>query len=373
MTYASEEPTTPLSGRTGPLTGLRILDTSSLAPGNYATLVLSRLGAEVIKLERPSGDPTRGLATEGSDPFLALNAGKKSVVIDLKSGSGQQSFDRLLAISDVVVENYLPATSRKLRVTYERIRAINPSAVLCTVTGYGETSPRHSAPGHDLNFWAEAGALDFVQTGGSAPLLPVSDMLGGMAAGIAISSALYNRAVTGVGDHVRVSLADTLLHAWVGLGLSPAATAPSEIAAGYGVYVTADNRRLAVAVEERHYWESFCEALDCPELLHAGYLDGGEVGLELRDRVQAIIAERPIGVWLDILHVQRNLPVNEVMDANSAARMALGRNDAVIQQHEGGGLVPQSLFSSASFSVDPALQAPLLGEHTQEFLDASAY
>ena len=122
LVHETSIPIEPEQGNTPqwrwPASGLRVLDTSSLAPGNYATLILARLGAEVIKLERPSGDPIRGMRSGQADPFVALNAGKKSVVVDLKEPEGQRAFDRLIALSDVIVELYLPDTARRLGVTF---------------------------------------------------------------------------------------------------------------------------------------------------------------------------------------------------------------------------------------------------------------
>jgi crotonobetainyl-CoA:carnitine CoA-transferase CaiB-like acyl-CoA transferase len=340
-----------------------VLDTSSLAPGGYATLLLAEAGAEVIKVERPQGgDPARAMM-EGVDLFTALNRGKKSVVLDLKSDEGRAAFDRLVATADVVVENYLPHNAMRLGVVYERLRAIKPDIVLCSVTGYDVGGPLAGQPGHDLNFLARAGVLGFLQspaTPDAVPLLPVSDLQGGTAAAFAIATALVRRATTGLGDHVRVALADALVHGWTSLGLVPeqqASTGYDPARAGYAIYRTADGKQLAVATEEARFWRGLCEMLDRPDLAERDHMALDDVGLGLRREVAALIAERPLAEW-----VQRAgdaVPVTEVADA-AEARAAWAGSDGF-----------RVLVDSAA-GVDPLTgNAPRLGEHGAELLASS--
>ena len=344
---------------TAPLAGVRVLDTSSLAPGAYASVVLAELGADVVKIERPrGGDPARRLpqAADGTVPFQRLNRGKRSVVADLTTEDGRDRFDRLVARADVVIENYLPSVAVELGVIYERLRHVNPSIVLCSVAGFAGGSDR---AGHDLNFWAESGALEFVQSPGDAfgvPTLPVSDMQGGLAAAVAISAALFRRSRDGAGDHVRVALADTMIHGWAVLGLDPSQEASSGFTAarpGYGLFLTSDGRRLAVGVEEERFWAAFCELIGRPDLAELDRMATGDAGRFLTEQIAIEIRRRPLGHWLERLG---DLPVGPVV--GSAAALTAWT------ERYGGDLPP--LVESVAHARALPHSAPELGAHDAE-------
>ncbi|HWM33729.1 MAG TPA: CaiB/BaiF CoA-transferase family protein [Pseudolysinimonas sp.] len=345
---------------TGALAGIRVLDTSSLAPGGYATLLLAEAGAEVIKVERPNGgDPARGMI-EGVDLFTPLNRGKKSVVLDLKSKDGLAAFDRLVETADVVVENYLPRNATRLGVVYERLRTVKPDIILCSVTGYDRGGPLGDQPGHDLNFLARAGALGFLQPPGvpdAVPILPVSDLQGGTAAAFAIATALVRRALTGAGDHVRIALTGALVHGWTSLGLAPEQqvwVGGDPARAGYAIYPTADGRRLAVATEETRFWHGLCEMLGRPDLADRDHMAADEDGIALRAEVAELIAERSLAEWLEL--AGDAVPVTEVADAAEArdAWAGPGGRRALVD-----GTHPASPLAG---------DAPRLGEHDSPLL-----
>src|SRR4051794_16999300 len=154
-----------------PLEGLIVLDFSTLLPGPLATFMLAEAGAEVIKVEKPGGEDMRRFPPAiGADsaPFAVLNGGKKSVEVDLKTAEGMQSLQPLLKRADVVVEQFRPGVMDRLGLGYDAVKAINPRAIYCSITGYGQNGPLAQEAGHDLNYQAVTGLLSL------SPSMPAS-------------------------------------------------------------------------------------------------------------------------------------------------------------------------------------------------------
>ena len=169
-----------------PLSGIEVIDFSTLLPGPLATLLLAEVGATVIKIERPGGGDEIGFISRGSARrsvnFASLNRGKRSVELDLKAPASREPLERMLARADVLVEQFRPGVMERLGLGYDAVAAINPRLVYCSITGYGSTGPRAGKPGHDLNYVADAGLLDLVAAGDGEPVLPpvlVADIGGG--------------------------------------------------------------------------------------------------------------------------------------------------------------------------------------------------
>ena len=180
----------------GLLAGVRVLDLSIWRPGPYATQLLAELGAEVIKVEPPGGDPMRVYA----GLFAALHADKRSVVLDLKQPADREPRARRWPRdADVVVEGYRPGVADRLGVGYDQVRAVNPGVIYCSISGLGQDGPLAAVPGHDLDYAAWAGVL--APEGGPpvVPAVPVADLAGGMAAAFAVCAALVRRDRTGRG------------------------------------------------------------------------------------------------------------------------------------------------------------------------------
>lgn len=205
-----------------PLQGVRVLDFTQNLPGPYASLLLASMGAEVIKVEPPRGDTGRMLGRM----FDMVNAGKKSIVLDLKSPEGRTQLDRLLPHVDVLLEGFRPGRMEQLGGGPDHARARNPRLVYCSMSGYGQTGPYREYPGHDLNFQALTGVCHMMRNASDRPLgcaLPIADLSSGLSAVATIVAALYGRERDGQGRHVDVALADTVL-SWAYLwseGLTP--------------------------------------------------------------------------------------------------------------------------------------------------------
>jgi crotonobetainyl-CoA:carnitine CoA-transferase CaiB-like acyl-CoA transferase len=166
-----------------PLSGVRVLDFTIWRPGPYATQLLCELGADVLKVEPPTGDPMRSYPSL----FAALNAGKRGIALDLKDGDARAEALALAAEADVVVESYRPGVAERLGIGAAAVRAVKPDVVYCSVSGMGQTGPLAQAPGHDLNYMAWAGALAPDGELPRVPAIPVADLSGGMAAALSVA------------------------------------------------------------------------------------------------------------------------------------------------------------------------------------------
>ncbi|HEX6311767.1 MAG TPA: CoA transferase [Acidimicrobiia bacterium] len=274
----------------GLLEGVRVLDLSIWRPGPYCTQLLVEMGAEVVKIEPPEGDPMRVFP----DLFRALNAGKRSVLVDLKDDSGRASVLDLARDADVVVEGFRPGVVARLGVDADAVRAVNPSVVYCSISGYGQEGPLAPVPGHDLNYQAWAGVLE-PRDGDAEPVVarpPIADLAGGAYAAMAICAALVRRASSGEGDTIDVAMTDVLA-SWT--GATPPLTLPdgqrlSGEVAGYGTFRTADGGWIALGIiSEDHFWASLIGVLGLDDLAGLAFPDrlaqAGALNETLRDAI----------------------------------------------------------------------------------------
>ena len=271
-----------------PLAGTLAVDLTRLLPGAYASRELVRLGARVVRVEGPEGDPMRLTAPAWDD---ALRAGTESVVCDLKTDSGLAR--ALCARADVVLEGFRPGVAERLGIGPGDVPE---SVVYCSITGFGHDPAHARRAGHDLNYLGWAGALE-----DTAPCLPpvqVADLAAGaLRAVAAVLAGLLERTRTGRGGHVVVSMThgahDLVAHRLEG------DTMPRMLTGGlacYRVYETADDRHLTVAALEPRFFERLCDVLGRPDLIERQYADDQEA---LADDLAAIVAARPLAEWLE--------------------------------------------------------------------------
>ena len=218
---------------TAPLSGIKVLDLSRILAGPWSTQLLSDLGAEVIKVERPAGgDDTRGwgppfLAREDGSPttesayFLSANRGKRSLTVDISTAEGQGVLRELAMTTDVFVENYKLGDMKRYGLDYATLSEANPGLVYCSITGFGQTGPYSQRAGYDFVIQAMGGLMSITgqsddQPGGGAQKcgVPISDLMTGMYASVAIVSALFERTRSGQGQYIDMSLLDTQV-AWL--------------------------------------------------------------------------------------------------------------------------------------------------------------
>ncbi|HWD54192.1 MAG TPA: CoA transferase [Acidimicrobiales bacterium] len=296
------------------LSGLRVLDLSIWRPGPYATSLLVALGADVLKVEPPGGDPMRHYP----ELFESINAGKRSVVLDLKDGDDRARALELAKEADALVEGFRPGVMARLGLDTATVRGANPAMVYCSISGYGQDDPRAALPGHDVNYQAWAGALS--PEGGTAamPRLPIADLAAGMSAAFGICAAVLGRHATGQGAHLDVSMTDVLA-TWTGRtgggndaggGGSPA---PQPVP-GYGLFATADDGQVALGVlSEQHFWSSLCAELALDDVAGLPFEERSVRGAELQRRVAAAIAQRRRDELVDALSAVA-VPVAPVLD-----------------------------------------------------------
>lgn len=258
----------------GALDGIRVLDLSELLPGPFFTSILADLGAEVIKLERPGGDPARGTAP---GVFSMLSRGKEIRPLDLKSDDGRRALEIELRSTDVLVEGFRPGVMGRLGFGADRVLSDHPRLVYVSLSGFGQTGPNRDIPGHDNAYAAACGALSLAGEGDQpawSPGVPVADLSSSLYAAIAVLASLRERDLTGRGGHLDVSIAACLSH-WLnpriadfaeyGLHTRTEQRRYLQDRAAYGTFACADGEQIAIAAMENHFWSGLVEALELQE------------------------------------------------------------------------------------------------------------
>ncbi|MBI4276137.1 MAG: CoA transferase [Rhizobiales bacterium] len=296
-----------------PLSGLRVLDFTTLLPGPLATLMLAEAGAEVLKIERPGGEDMRRSEPrwdgEGAS-FALLNRGKKGLTLDLKSDKDRSRLQPLLEQADVLVEQFRPGVMDRLGVGYVTVRRLNPRIVYCSISGYGQSGPRAQEAGHDINYIGHTGLLALQPGPPERPVVPpalVADIAGGtFPAVINILLALRQRDRTGEGCHLDIAMTDAMFaFAWHALAAGFATDrypkgGEGQLVGGsprYQLYPTRDGRLVACGALEQHFWVAFTRAIGLAPV----YVDDGRYPVATRAAVAKIIAERTADEWQPIL------------------------------------------------------------------------
>ena len=343
--------------------------------------MLAELGAEVIKIEDPSGgDPTRDLPprinTDGGRGLyhLLLNRGKKSVALDLRATASRAVLDRLIDTADVMLESFRPKTARVIGVSADQAREGRPRLIHCAITGYGQQGPYAERPGHDLNYVAEAGLLAADRPHATdLPRMFIADVGGGAMSAVAgILAALFARERTGQGAALDISMHDAMVY-WMML---PAARelvdrgteAVGELPtfgdhASYNLYDTSDGHRLALGALEPKFWRRFCDAIGRPDLRERQQTDPADQQ-RLIAEVRDIFKQRTSAEWLAHFHAHEVClsPVNTapgvLADPHVAARGLVVSARAGVRAFR------------APFIAEPATLAPApdLGADTDDVL-----
>jgi crotonobetainyl-CoA:carnitine CoA-transferase CaiB-like acyl-CoA transferase len=288
-----------------------VLDLSIWRPGPYATQLLAEIGADVVKVEPPGGDPMRAYP----ELFTSLHANKRAMVLDLKQPAGLAEARRLAEAADVLVEGFRPGVMARLGMGYDAVRSINPSIVYCSLSGMGQDGELAAASGHDLNYQAWAGALAPDAGPPVVSALPIADLAGGMAAAFAITAALFRRLRTGEGECIDVAMSDVLA-TWTGAarpraqGVDPTARGVP----GYGLFDTADGGYVVLGVlTEDHFWRGLCQVLGLGDVAELGFTDRMARLVELQEQVAGAIRGRHRGELVERL-LAANVPVAPVLD-----------------------------------------------------------
>jgi crotonobetainyl-CoA:carnitine CoA-transferase CaiB-like acyl-CoA transferase len=292
-----------------PLSGLLVLDFTTLLPGPLATLMLAEAGAEVIKVERPGGEEMRHYEPRfdgESAMFAQLNRGKTSLVLDLKSAADCAKLTPLIARADILVEQFRPGVMARLGFGYDAVRAINPKLIYCSITGYGQSGPRAGEAGHDLNYIGHTGLLALNPGPADRPVVPpalVADIAGGtLPAVMNILLALRRRDQTGEGCHLDIAMADGMftfashaLAAGHATGQFPG-MGGARLSGGsprYQIYPTRDGKFVCCAALEQKFWEAFTAAIG----LDPKFIDDRKDAMATKAAAAALIVSRTADEW----------------------------------------------------------------------------
>jgi alpha-methylacyl-CoA racemase len=379
-----------------PLAGLRVLDLSRLLPGGFCSLLLADFGADVIKVEDTTqGDYMRWAPPfyEGADAsarsalFMALNRGKRSIRLDLKSERGREVMLALASHADVLLESFRPGVLERLGVGYERLRARNPRLIYCAITGYGQDGPLRGRSGHDLNYLALNGLLALSGDADGPPVQAagqIADLGGGaLAALVGMFVALREREQSGEGQVVDCSMFDGSL-SWLALVAAQAfatGTAPrrGELPLGGGLtcyrpYRCADGY-VALGALEPKFWTAFCRGVGREDLLEHAF---DPPGSEAHQAVSEIFASRTRQQW-QAFASEHDCCLEPVLELDEAlgSEVVAARSMVSELQQPGVEQPVKLLATPVKLSRTPAqpdrAPAPALGQHTDEVLREAGF
>ena len=384
----------------GPLTGITVLDLTNVLAGPYAAYQLALMGADVIKVETPEGgDLARRLGTSAElnaqllgISFLAQNAQKRSITLDLKTERGAEALRRLVATADVLVENFRPGVLERLGFGWDHLRALNSRLILCQVSGFGQTGPMRTKPAYDQIIQGYSGMMSVTGTAETGPLragFPLADTIGGLAAAFAISSALAGRARTGAGAVIDVSMLETAVTAmgWVVSNLLVDGHEPRPLgndngtAAPSGAFTTADGM-LNIAANKQEQFELLCTLVGRPDLVTDDRFSERESRKRhraaLTAELESALAARPAAEWEDVLS-SAGVPAAAVLRVDEMLRSPQILDRGLVHElpFPGGGDAPLRVLGNG-IRIDgkpstPRTPPPLLGEHTDEILATLGY
>ena len=377
------------------LAGIRVLDLTNVLAGPFCGYQLAQLGADVIKIEVPgSGDLARQL---GADPalnrrlmgasFLAQNAGKRSVTLDLKRDAGRALFLRLLATADVLLENFRPGVMDRLELGYAQLKDVKPDLVYCAISGFGQDGPLRDNPAYDQIIQGLAGVMSVTGDATSAPLrvgYPVADTLGGITAAFAIAAALVRRGRGGEGEFIDVSMLESTLAAmgWPVSNYLIAGQAPQPMgndnatASPSGAFRCRDGL-LNIAANKQEQFEALCRLLDRDDLISDPRFAGREERKRnrhaLSGEIEAALARETAEHWEAALNrvgvpAGRVLSLPQVLEHPQVRERQLLRRFEQVPGVDRGVQVVRAGFRLANGDPGPETPPPRLGEHTDEVL-----
>jgi crotonobetainyl-CoA:carnitine CoA-transferase CaiB-like acyl-CoA transferase len=373
------------------LSGIKILDFTYLLPGPFATMILSDLGAEVLRVESHTridmariAPPYVDKAGTVSCMHAYLNRNKKSIALDLKYEESIAIIKRLISEKgfDVVIEQFRPGAMGRLGLSYETLSGINPGLIYCSITGYGQTGPLRDRAGHDINYLSLAGVMSYSGSKDRGPCLMGIQMAdvgsGSNNAAIGLLAGIIHRMKTGKGQYIDVSMTDGMFpyHVVSGLGCLVGGTEPgyeTEILNGgslYGFYETSDNKYLSYGGLEPQFLNAFLNALGLssyiPRLMEQG------IGDEVKQRVREVIRSRDLSHWEDVFK-DVDACVDPVLSVKEATMSEHAKARGLVVEVPGpdGTPIPQIAYPIRFSNYKPEYHraGPSLGQDTSDVLN----
>lgn len=381
------------------LQGLKVLDLSTLGPGNFATMYLGDLGAEVMLIAPPPGSNVRVSASsyakgKDSDSYHwsmanalkilneSLNRNKKSITLNLKAKVGHDIFCELARRSDVIVDGFRPGVTKRLDIDYESIREINPKIIYCSMSGYGLNGPYRDLPGHDINFSAFGGGLDMVGEKGGPPAIPMNlfaDWSTALHAVIGILTALASRQSTGYGQFIEVSYLDSVLsmlnpfhfdYLNYGTVYKRGENFYNGANPFYDIYQTKDGKYFTIGCNEPVFWENLCRTLGREDFIPHQFTQGA-TKQEVVDWLKQTFLTRTRDEWFDLLKDQ-NVPIGKVYSSEEVfTDPHISQRGIVTEIDHAKGRKVKHIRIPFLLSDTPGQvrsPAPEIGQHTRHIL-----
>lgn len=380
----------PMSGQ---LEGIKVLDFTQAMAGPMATMLLGDLGADVIKVEPPTGDQTRKWAPPYSGGmssyFLSANRNKRSFTINLKEPGSKEIILKVLKSADVLIENFRPGTMKSFGLDYDSVKGTNDKIIYCSLSGYGQTGPYRNKPGYDLTILANSGLMGINGEPGRSPVkfgVPIADITSGLFADIAILSALYNRELTGEGQYIDMAMLDanvlTLTNQafnFFSTGKDPQrmGSVHSNIAP-YQIYRASDGY-IAVAVGTEKLWKIFCKVIEREDLAEDERFYTNQERLRNRDLLTAELENtfmKHTKSDLQEMLEGAGIPAASIKTMSEVAsdeqvreRDMITKMNAPYGEIDMLGTPFRFLRNSGSLRLPP----PMMGEHTHDVLKESGF
>jgi len=375
-----------------PLDGVRVVDLTQVMGGPFCTMQLGDLGADVIKVEPPTGDLARSmggaeLRMRGNDnaPFFALNRNKRSIVLDLTREDDRASFMALARTADVLVESFRPGVMKRLGIDYESMAAANPRLIYTSISGFGQTGPYAERPGFDLIAQGMSGIMSVTGEPGGAPVkcgVPIADLSVGLIATNGVLAALIARGTTGRGQHIDTSLFEAALamsvwettEYWATDSAPHAMGSAHRLNAPYQAFRTRDGY-INLAALSPAQWQNLCETLGREELAADPRFATNAARMENRQtlvrEIEAGLATRSTAEWVNAM-TAAGVPAGPIYDFAQVFADPQTQARAMVEEieHPEAGRVRTLGFPLKMSATPPGVRRPppLLGEHTAEIL-----
>ena len=380
-----------------PLSGIRVLDVTNVLAGPFCSYQLGLLGAEVIKIEQPgSGDLARSVGADAAAAarglgasFVAVNAGKQSVTLNLKKAAGKQILKQMAAQSHVLLENFRPGVMKRLGLDYAVLSAVNPSLIYCAISGFGQEGPLAMRPAYDQIVQGMSGVMSVTGDGHSAPLrvgYPVCDTVGGLTAAFAICAALVDAQKNGHGRLIDVSMLNATLATmgWVvsnylNAGVHPLPMGNENFTAAPSATFRTKDGLLNIAANETYQYENLCDLLGRPDLKADHRFSDRHIRKKNRvlinKEIESALLTRTAAEW-EVLLSEAGVPAGRVMSVPEILSHPHIQQSGFVATLEGEGgaqHITQTGFRLSDQEIAPAGPAPLLSAHTDEWLRKLGY